>query len=214
MTQMEEKVLVLCAHPDGQIIGPGATIAKYAEEGKKVYAFIFSYGEMNPFWLKARITKQIRKNESDEAGKIIGITKTIYLGLKEGMFEKEIKEKKIKNKVKDFIRRHNIKKIFTHSLDDPHPDHKVIANFALEVASKGINVYTFKVWNPFSLKHSSEPKIYVDVSKTFKKKMMALKKFKSQSLVIWMFIPFLYFGASYNGLKNGKRFCESFIKVK
>ncbi len=211
---MQEKILILCAHPDDQIIGPGATIAKYAEEGKKIYAFIFSYGELSPFWLKSRITRQTRKKESEEAGRIVGITKTIYLGLKEGILEKEIKENKIRKRINDFIRRHKIKKIFTHSPDDPHPDHKVIANFALSIAKEGISVYTFKVWNPLSIMHTEKPRIYIDVSKTFKNKIIALKKFKSQSFIVWMFLPFLYFGASFNGLKNGKRYCESFIKIK
>jgi LmbE family N-acetylglucosaminyl deacetylase len=212
---MVEKILALCAHPDDQILGLGGTIAKYAKEGKEVYAFIFSYGELSPFWLKSKITRQTRKKESEKAGKIVGIKKTIYFGLKEGILEKEVKEKKIRKKIVDFIRRHHIKKIFTHSVDDPHPDHNFISHFTLDITkNKDIGVYTFNVWNPFNFRHTDKPKIYIDVSKTYKQKRLALKQFKSQKVVMWLLLPFFYFNASLDGLKNGKRYCESFMKIK
>ena len=61
---MSEKILVLCAHSDDQVLGIGATIAKYSEEGKKVYVMIFSNGEMTPFWIKSHLT--IRARIKDE----------------------------------------------------------------------------------------------------------------------------------------------------
>src|SRR5512137_2295312 len=38
-------VLIICAHSDDQVFGPGGTVAKYAKEGKRVHTIIFSYGE-------------------------------------------------------------------------------------------------------------------------------------------------------------------------
>ena len=41
---MKNTVLVICAHPDDEIIGAGGTIATYAREGKDVITIIFSNG--------------------------------------------------------------------------------------------------------------------------------------------------------------------------
>jgi len=210
-----EKILLLCAHPDDQIIGPGATIAKYAKEKKIVYAMIFSLGEMYPFWIKTHLTKQRRRRESEDAGKIVGIKKTIYFGIQENVFEKEIAEKKIGQKVLEFIKRHEIKQVFAHNIDDPHPHHKFLAKFTIDLLKDSdVEIYSFNIWNPFNFKHSNAPKVYIDVTKTFRKKLKALRKFKSQRIVLWQFIPVVLFRGFMDGLSNGTRFAESFIKVK
>ena len=40
----KETVLLICAHPDDEILGAGGTIAKYAQEGKEVVADIKQWG--------------------------------------------------------------------------------------------------------------------------------------------------------------------------
>ncbi|MEK6845367.1 MAG: PIG-L family deacetylase, partial [Nanoarchaeota archaeon] len=40
-----ETVVVFGAHSDDFVIGAGGTIAKYQQEGKKILAVVFSYGE-------------------------------------------------------------------------------------------------------------------------------------------------------------------------
>ena len=48
-------MLVVCAHPDDNILGAGGTIAKYSSEGKKVITVIASYGESGNPWLKENV---------------------------------------------------------------------------------------------------------------------------------------------------------------
>ena len=212
---MTDKVMILAAHPDDQVLGPGATIAKYNSDGIKVYSFVFSFGELAPIWIKPHLNKQRRKRESDKADQILGIEKTTYYGIPDTQIKQEIQKGEIPKKLKDFIRRHEIKKIFTHSTDDPHPDHRLLANLALEITEgKEIEIYSYNVWNPFNLKNSDKPKMYVDVSKTFKTKVKALKTFKSQFGVMLQLLPLTYFRAYFDGLKSGHRYAESFIKIK
>ena len=59
-----ERILILCAHPDDQIIGVGGTIAKYVKEGKSVRVVEFSSGQKSISWLKEEVMKQRRKKES------------------------------------------------------------------------------------------------------------------------------------------------------
>ena len=70
MTKKKKSILVFCAHSDDEIFGPGATLAKYSRQGKKVYTVIFSYGESALAWLKPEVAIKTRIEEAK--GKIDG----------------------------------------------------------------------------------------------------------------------------------------------
>ena len=213
----KESILVLCAHSDDQVFGVGGTIAKYAEEGKRVIVVIFSYGEKSHLWLKKKVTVKMRVKESKDAGKILGVEKTIFLGLEEGKFQRDIEEMEVHDKIYRLIRKYKPIKIFTHSRDDPLPDHSTLNKFVLELCNeidyKG-DVYSFDVWNPVKIVERNIPKIYVDISKTFSKKIRALRCFESQ----WMSMVSLLWSVYYRAIKNGIHahcmFAEVFYKIR
>ena len=95
---MTDKVMILAAHPDDQVLGPGATIAKYNSDGIKVYSFVFSFGELAPIWIKPHLNKQRRKRESDKADQILGIEKTTYYGIPDTQIKQEIQTRHSKHK--------------------------------------------------------------------------------------------------------------------
>ena len=101
---MKESVFVICAHSDDQILGPGGTLAKYAKEGKEIFTIIFSYGETSHFWLKKKVSAEIRVKEAQNADKVIGGSGVVFFGLKEGKFFEEVKNKDIKDKVKKLLK--------------------------------------------------------------------------------------------------------------
>ena len=213
----KESILVLCAHSDDQIFGVGGTLAKYAEEGKRILIVVFSYGEKSHPWLKKKVTVKIRVKESHEAAKIIGIEKTIFLGIEEGKFSREIEEKDIHDKIYRLIKKYRPAKIFTHTGDDPMPDHSATSKFVLELCNeidyKG-EVYSFDVWNPIKIKERNIPKLYIDTSKTFHKKIKALKCFESQWMSMVSLLWSVYYRAIKNGLKAHCLFAEVFYKVR
>ena len=102
-----KNILVFCAHSDDQILGPGGTLAKYAEEGKNVYTYIFSYGEAGLPFHKIKEAVKIRVNEAKKADKIIGGKGVVFFGLKEGKFPEEVQEKKIVENLKKIIKEKN-----------------------------------------------------------------------------------------------------------
>ena len=55
----QESVLVVCAHPDDEVFGPGGTVARYSREGKTVRAFIFTDGEHRQPWQKSELTQEV-----------------------------------------------------------------------------------------------------------------------------------------------------------
>ncbi len=209
-------ILVICAHSDDQIFGAGGTLAKYANEGDKIRTVILSYGESGTFWIKEHITIQTRIEESEHADKVIKGSGVSFLDLKEGKFEEDAAKKKSVQELADIIKEEKPSKIFTHSEDDPHTDHRgtlklVLA--ALEKTKKEVPVYSFNVWNIFNLK-KDKPRLVVDVSETFSTKLKALKCFKSQRLSIISLLWSVYAKAFFHGIQNNYKWAEVFFRAK
>ncbi|MCK5107181.1 MAG: PIG-L family deacetylase [Nanoarchaeota archaeon] len=214
---MTEKVLVFCAHPDDQVIGAGGTLIKYAREGKDIMIVIMSKGEGSHPWLKEEIITEMRQKEIERADKIIGTNTTISLGLKDASFFKDAKETNVSEQIANIIKEFQPNKILTHTAVDPHPDHKTtnkLVTAAFDSLNSEADLYTFDVWNPLNAKGTNHPKLVVDISKTFKKKIHAFKTFKSQKAAIFSLLMPVYFRAIYNGLKNHCKYAEVFYKIR
>ncbi len=212
-----ETVLVLCAHNDDHILGVGGTLAKYNKEGKNIVVIIFSYGESSHVWLKENETIKMRVKESHQADKYLGIEKTYYYGLKEGNIEKEFDEKKLKQKLKRTIKILDPIKIFTHSFDDLHPDHRAVYRKVIETLNeikRDFELYSFDIWNPFNLRKRDSPKMVVDVTDTFSQKMKAFSLHKSQWHAKTIMTPAAYARGFFNGLNHDFKYAEVFYKLK
>jgi LmbE family N-acetylglucosaminyl deacetylase len=210
-----KSIVVFCAHPDDEVFGTGGAIAKYSEDGYKIYVVIFSYGEQSHPWMKHHVTIETRVKESKAAGEILGCEENIFFGLKEGKFPDGIKEKNLGKVIKKIITERKPEKIFTHSSDDPHPDHKEVHKAVMSVVgkmSKKYEVYCFEIWNPVNLAKRDLPRLYVPIS--LGKKLKALRCFHSQLLTMITLLWTVYLRAIKSGLESGYRFAEVFYKVR
>ena len=214
---MKETVICFCAHSDDQIFGPGGTLAKYAKEGIKVITVIFSYGQLTHPHLKEEVIISTRVNESIKANDLIGGDQVLFFGLSEGKFTDEAKDKKVYSKIKHLLQEYNPSKLFIHSLDDLHPDHKAVYEIVTGVVNamnfKGA-VYAFDVWTPFNFRKREEPKLYVDITSNFKTKIKALRLFESQKIALYTLLWSVYVRAIVHGIEHGCRFAERFYKIK
>lgn len=128
---------------------------------------------------------------------------------------------KIKDKVKQLILKYKPEKIFTHSPSDPMPDHRTVNQVVSEALDeikqekgKKYDLYGFDIWNISNHKEKNEPKLYVDISKTFWDKIKALKEFKSQPHVMINLIPAIFLRAKWYGLKAKCKYAERFYKLR
>ncbi|MBI2549293.1 PIG-L family deacetylase [Candidatus Woesearchaeota archaeon] len=212
---MADTIITFCAHNDDQILGAGGTLAKYARQGYEVYTYIFSYGEQSHPWLKGEITAEMRIKEAHASDKVLGGKDIFFFGLKEGHFREEIQEKGIKEQMEAIIAEKQPKKIFTHSLDDPHPDHRVVYETVLEITQKiDCEVYSFNVWNLFNFKERDLPKLVVDISDTFSLKLDSFARHKSQKMTMISLLWKVYLQAIINGLRHHAKYAEVFYKIK
>ncbi len=213
----KETILVFCAHNDDQIIGAGGTLAKYAKEGKQVIVYIFSFGESShPHYEKKEIIKR-RVRELRNADETLKISKSFFLGLKEGDFFNDFTKKKRKEVIVRAIKENNPTKIFTHSADDPHKDHQAVNSIVVFIAKEVMYsgpIFTFDVWNPFNLRNRNLPKLIVDIKETLQLKAKAFTCHKSQIPTLFIMMPLIYIRALLVGLQYDEGFCEKFTKIQ
>jgi len=212
----KDTILIICAHPDDEVLGVGGTIAKYSREGKRVIAAVMSYGEKSHWWMKKRYTVEMRVKESKTAGKMLGTAETVFLGLKDFELKEELSKKKNIAVIEKLIKKYSPSKIFTHSPDDMiYSDHKAVWD-AVDKAVKHLSyqgdIYVFNIWAK-DIRLGQNPKLVVDISDTFSLKLKALTCFQSQHKYIFQLYPGLIWRAFRSGLENRCRFAEIFNKV-
>lgn len=208
-------IMVIVAHSDDQVLGAGATMAKYAQEGYNVVTVVISLGELSSPWIKPEHLIRERKKESEKANKLLGCGRLYFLDIPETRF-KEILIKKNIRRLSNIIKRYKPEKLFTHIHSDPHPFHRLTLK-AVQEAIKDSGVKTmllgFDIWGLFTIKNSNLTRLYVDVSKTFRLKIKALKVFKTQKLSMINLLWSVYLKAIINGLKAKSRYAEIFYKL-
>ncbi|MBR9690749.1 hypothetical protein GOV08_03630 [Candidatus Woesearchaeota archaeon] len=213
----KENILVFCAHSDDQIFGPGGTLAKYAKEGKDIYTYIFSYGQSTHPHLKKEVITKIRVDEAIKADKEIKGKGVRFFGITEGRFIEESIGKNLESEIINIIKRKKPSKIFTHNADEAHGDHRDVNKIVIEAFDKSnskADLYAFDVWSPVTLAYRKNPKMVVDISKTFKIKLKALKCFKSQIVALITLLGSVYVKAIKHGLLNRHTFAEVFYKIR
>ena len=90
-----------------------------------VVSIIFSYGEKSHPWLKTKVAQKMRSEEAFKAGKILGC-RVIFFDLGEFNFIEDYQKKEIEKKLIKLLEKYKPVKLFTHSDEDPHPDHKAV----------------------------------------------------------------------------------------
>lgn len=216
VTEGRENILVIAAHPDDEIFGPGGTLAKYASEGKNIFAIIFSFGEQSHPWLQKAVTAKTRVRECKAAADIISCKNTLFLGFKEGNFRHDIKKKGFASKFRNIIASINPSKIFVHSSRDLHPDHRAVHKITLSTLTamkSNAEVYVYEIWTPFVISREM-PKLVVDTTHYFDKKLDALKKFRSQYFSYTLLLPAVYLRALFTGYEYGFKYAEAFTRVR
>jgi N-acetylglucosamine malate deacetylase 1 len=205
-------ILVVAAHPDDEVLGCGGTIAQYAKQGKEVVSLIFSDGDpLNDS--KKYITE--RRKESINAGKVLGISQVLFLGLPDNPFGPDLKKDTTFKKVENIIVKLKPKEIFTHCSDDPHPAHRSVAQLVQKVVKSNklhAKVYAFKIGNPLKIKHRDSPRLYIDISKTMNLKRKAMKEFHSQKKYMWYYSILAIINNKIEGAHSGHKYAEVFHK--
>ncbi len=180
MNPYKVDILALAAHPDDVEISAGGTVAKHIALGHQVAIVDLTQGELG-----SRGSAEIRKQEAEAAGAILGIHHRDNLKLKDGFFQHNEESLRL---VIDQIRKYQPRIVLTNALKDRHPDHARAAHLVAEACFySGLNKIesAFGPWRPQAVYHFNQdyynhPDVVIDVTNFWDIKMEALKAYSSQ----------------------------------
>ncbi len=191
-----EKVLVVVAHPDDEVLGCGGTILKHIAEGDEVYICIATRACPPEYSEKLCAEK---KKEAMEASRKLGVKKTFFLDIKTTSYYKkgtkqlslsELPHHYVNHRLAEVFNEVQPTMVYTHHLGDPHIDHKTLFDSVMVLTRPKPNssikkVMTFEVlsetnWAPPFGSFIFTPNIFIDISTHLEKKLEILKIYKSE----------------------------------
>ena len=219
---MNKKILIVCAHPDDEILGCGATCSKLVKEGHEVYTLILGEGKTSRD--DGQSIDEL-KNESIEANKVIGVKEVFSASFPDNRFDSVALLDIVKH-IEKLLLSIQPDTIFTHHSGDLNIDHQ-ITHKAVVTATRPMvgqcvkEIYTFEIassteWNSYSRKNLFVPNTFVDVSSTIDTKVNAMAAYKSELCEYPhpRSLQFIKEMASYNGVRVGLQYSENFQLIR
>jgi LmbE family N-acetylglucosaminyl deacetylase len=204
--QRKKVILTIGAHPDDIELGCGGTIAKFKNEGSKVYGIILSSGEEG---IRDTKGKEKRKKEAYQVAKYLNFDHLWIYEFKDTELEKNIPQmvKKIENRIKEL----NPDIVFTHSPQDIHQDHRAVFE-ATKIASRE-NV-SLLCYEDVRTTQDFVPNFFVDIEEYIDDKLKLVKIYKSQRKKQYMDRESIRGRAAHRGLQAGVKYAEAFYVYK
>ncbi len=182
----KDKILIIAAHPDDEILGCGGTIIKLKEHNE-INVLFMSDGVASRGRNKKKEIKE-RKNSCLKLFKYLSLPKPIFFNFPDNQMDK-IPLLKIIKKIEKKIKILKPTTIFTHYSHCLNIDHRITFE-AVVTACRPINkisvkrILSFEVpsstdWALFKGK-SFQPNYFVDISKNFKEKINLVNFYKKE----------------------------------
>jgi LmbE family N-acetylglucosaminyl deacetylase len=188
-----KSALVVAAHPDDEVLGCGATIARLSHEGWKVHVLIVAEGatsraEKRDIEANSAELSALAKC-AEEANKILGAASVKLLSLPDNRLD-SIDLLDIVKIVEDHVLKYKPSLIFTHHAGDVNIDHKILHDAVIAACRPQPNhsvkeLLFFEVpssteWRPASSGIYFTPNYFYDVSAHISKKMTALSAYNPE----------------------------------
>ena len=185
-------ILVIVAHPDDEVLGCGATIAKHVKNGDDVY--VCALCEL----VSARTNKPKHDKfmkQVNDAEKVLGVKETMFFNFPNIKFN-TVPHLELVQAIEKSILKFKPELIYTHHKGDVNIDHQVVFDATIaairlpERCSADLPVNMIKKVLTFEISSSTEwaaplaefaflPNVFVDVTKTFETKIAAAKCYEA-----------------------------------
>jgi N-acetylglucosamine malate deacetylase 1 len=181
----KNKILIVAAHPDDEILGCGGTMIKLKNTNDINVVFMTD-------GISARgvndSKKKLRRKDCDDLFKYLKLKKPTFFDFPDNKMD-EVPLLKIVKKLENLIQNIKPKTIFTHYSDCLNIDHKITSQAVMTACrplkdSSVKKILSFEIlssteWAKFK-NRGFEPNYFVDISSQFKKKIAAMKFYKKE----------------------------------
>lgn len=180
------KILVLAAHPDDEVLGCGATIARLAKEGHRVVPVIICENA------SVRYQQEMQTNLEEwsrRSAEILGISEPFFAQMPDQKLD-TYSALEMAQRLEKIIRDIQPEIIFTHHGGDINKDHQVVFEATMVAArplpkSRIRSVYTYETissteWAATDYYAKFNPNTYYDISDTLTLKLEAFSQYKSE----------------------------------
>ncbi len=189
-----EKILVVAAHPDDELLGLGGTIRKLANMGKEIHAVILAEGITS----RAKTRSEANFSELNElradalkAAKIVGYSSIDFCDFPDNRMD-EVDLLDIIKVVSQYVEKYKPDTIFTHHHGDLNIDHRLTCEAVLTACRPTGNyfvkrIYSFETpssteWN-YNYSEPFKPNVYFDVTDTLNAKIEGMKCYRSENTI-------------------------------
>lgn len=188
-----KRILVVAAHPDDEVLGCGATVARLAQQGHELHIAILGEGVTSRYprredagpALLARLQDHAR-----QAGRMLGAAEVSLHGLPDNRFD-TVPLLEVAKIVEELVARIAPRVIYTHHFGDLNIDHVVVHRAVLTAtrptAGQTVHdIYSFEVpssteWAFSQHGAAFRPNVFVDVAGTLETKIQALQCYDTET---------------------------------
>ena len=189
-----KSVLIVAAHPDDEVLGCGATIAKHARAGDTVNVLILAEGATSRAGTRraglrsSTSALSALRTAARDAGKILGAARVSLAGFPDNRLD-GLELLDVIKRVEKEISAVRPDAIYTHHAGDVNVDHQVTHDAVVTAArpqpGRAAALYFFETqssteWRPPQSRAPFTPTHFVDVSATLEAKMRALRMYSSE----------------------------------
>lgn len=184
---MKNKILVVAAHPDDEVLGCGGSLSIHQKKGDKIFLLFMTNGVSSRNNYKANEIKK-RKQMANIVSKKLDVKKTFYLDFYDNELDK-VSLLTITKKIEEVLKVVKPNLIYTHSFSDLNIDHQKTFEATMTACRPQPNfyvkeIYSFEIpsstgWHHYKLKNFS-PNLYIDISNEYLNKKKLLKIYSKE----------------------------------
>ncbi len=215
------RVLVIAAHPDDELLGLGATVARHAAEGDEVLSVVVSEGASSRYQAGA----ETLQGSGRAAAKILGVKDIRFLGMRDQYLDAQPITEVIRP-IERIVDEWAPEIVYTHHWGDLNRDHRVVSEAAMVSCRSVGDRYPRRVvcfetpssteWSSTDVSLQFTPNLFVDASSTIETKLAAMREYASEVRPPPhpRALESLRSRAAYWGQIVGKPYAEAFVLVR
>ena len=187
------RILVIAAHPDDEVLGCGATIARLAGEGHALHIAIMGEGITSRHAKRQDAdVKQLSRlhQQASAAARKLGAKDVVLFKLPDNRLD-TVPLLEVVKLVESLVAKLRPQVVYTHHPGDLNIDHGIVHRAVLTATRPAPGqpvreIYTFEVpssteWAFQRLEQPFRPNVFVDVAATLETKIAALRCYKTET---------------------------------